>query len=397
MKNTKMYRIVKREIYFLFLAILFSQITFTLPLGQAETQGVIRGKIKNGTIGGTNPTNIEVILYILGEREDEIAKTRTNKDGSFIFSKLNIEKDKSYYVKTNYRGVEYFSPTISFDKGKEHFINLTVYETTDKDDNIYAKVHHIFMNLENDNLFVKEIIILENRGDRVYVGLREIEPQRREVIRISLPKNSKDLELERNLMECCIIKTIDGFVDTMDIKPGLKEISFTYQIDYGSSVYNLNKTIYTKTESIDFFVPDKDVEVKSEILHLRGTVENRNEQFKHFAGNYLRPGSELILQFKGLPRGRVIFKYLILILVFSAFAGGLAYPFIKKRKHMVEITQQGLYSLKEEKDLIFKEIVYLDQRFESREIDHEEYQSKRKNLIEKAVMITRQMRKENEV
>lgn len=368
------------------------------PTAQPQSSGMIKGKVLNGTTGGKAVPGVEVILYQYGdEQEKQRGSTKTDGAGVFSFSGLSLEEEKAYYVRAMYKGVEYYSPTLSFGDKGELLFDLSVYETTDEDMDISVKMHHVFMGLDGGILRVQEIMILENHGNRVYVGSKEVEPGKREVFRISLPEKATAFEPLKGLMGCCIIKTADGFIDTMDIKPGKKEMRFSYQVDYGSSRYKLIKGLYAKTESIDFLIPDTGIEAKSDTLEFRRTRGNSGQRFLHLSGRDLGRGSRIVLELSGLPWGKGLVKWATVGLVIAIVGGGLTYPFVKSRMRNgamgkpSDMGSEGVHPVGRREELL-REIARLDDLFEVGEIGSGEYRSQRKQIMEKAKEATRLLR-----
>jgi hypothetical protein len=367
-------------------------------IGQPQGGGVIRGKVHNATIGGTGVAEAEVTLYQYENgQEKERGNTKTKNDGSFSFSELSPEKEKAYYLRAVYKGVEYYSPTVTFEGKKELLLDIPVYETTDKDATISVKMHHVFMGLEEGFLQIQEIMVLDNHGDRVYVGSREMEPGKREVLRISLPKKAVAFEALKGLMSCCIVQAEDGFIDTMDIKPGRKEIRFSYKVDYGASRYELSKKLYARTESIDILIPDKGIKATSDTLELKGTFGNPGQRFLHLSGKDLAKGSRIVLELRGLPWGKGMFKLGVIGLVVLIMGAGLSYPFVRKWKGKRESGEPDLIgsetvTVVDQREDLLRNIAHLDDLFESGEIEPDEYRSKRKGMMERATDLSGQLK-----
>lgn len=386
----------------LIIASLWILLSIFLHSGTAESQptGVMRGKVINGTKGGPKVSGAEVFLYQTeGDQEKEKEGTKTDQDGTFSFAGLRRGSDLSYSVRVLYKGVEYFSPKVSFGDRKELPLRLSVYETTDQDKEIVVKMHHVIMKLEDGDLWVQEMMILENRGDRVYIGLREVEPQKREVLQFSLPRKATDLGLSTNLMSCCIITTQDGFIDTMDIKPGQKEIAFYYKIKYGSSTYELTKPLHTKTESFNVFLPNNGIiKAKSSQLEFKGVVGDQGAQFLHFAGNDLGSGSQVEVELSGLPQGKKFIKWAVTGGVIFLFGIGFSLPFLRKRTRRWEegksvVHRSGRQDLFDEREELLRNIAHMDGLFQSQQDDPEQYQSRRKQMMDRAILLTKQLKR----
>ena len=371
-----------------------------LPVGLSanknDANGVISGGLINGTTGERAP-DVEVILQRYeGDQERDKQKTLSDAQGRFYFQDLDRSKGNTYALQVMYKDVEYYSPRITFDEEKQEIpLEMTVYETTDSDQKISIVMHHVMVEPKERSLSVRELMIVENRDNRVYVGAHEIEPDKKETLRISLPPRAQELQLLKGLMTCCIVQMQDGFADSMDIKPGKKEILFAYKVDYKASSLNLSKRINLTTDSLDFFIPDQGIQVEGENIQYAGLIGEPEKQFLHFSGKKLAKGSQVALNLEGLPWGRRFFKGIVPILGVALMGLGLIYPLIRRRKRAGESkikTEQESSAksmLQEERQNILSSIAQLDDQMDSGQISPEEYNKKRLVLKERAIEATR--------
>ena len=72
-------------------------------------------------------------------------------------------------------------------------------------------MHHIFLEKNNDSFQINEAVIVENRGDRVYVRTQEVQPGVRETLRISLPNKASNLQFDQHVAPF-IVNIAEGFV-----------------------------------------------------------------------------------------------------------------------------------------------------------------------------------------
>ncbi len=81
--------------------------------------GKIKGSVLNKTLNGTRVKDLEIILYQYKENKGaEVARTKTDPNGSFLFQGLNRDKQISYYASAKYKEVDYFSEMTHFLKKK---------------------------------------------------------------------------------------------------------------------------------------------------------------------------------------------------------------------------------------------------------------------------------------
>ncbi len=282
--------------------------------------GRIGGKVLNKTVNEKGVEGLEVTLegYIDKERA-AVYHTKTDQTGSFSFEGLNADPNMLYYAVTEYQGVKYFSPAVHFQGDRTLFLDFTVYETTDRDDEIYIKMHHILLERAKDHFEIREVMVVENRGKRTYLG----------PLRISLPEESSHFQSANPF----IVKTKDGFSDTSDIKPGVRTLMFSYQVHPDGSNYTLKKEIHLKTESLDFIFPDSGIEAKSNQLELKEHLENGERRFFRLSGKDFSKGSGITVDLNlPLKTTETVFKGIIIALAILLVGAGFSLPHIRRRK-----------------------------------------------------------------
>ncbi|RJP58854.1 MAG: hypothetical protein C4549_03115 [Deltaproteobacteria bacterium] len=368
-----------------------------VSMAEDLSSGIIKGRVINNTLDGKGVRGIEIILYeFVDGKESEIGRTKTDPAGSFSFQGISVDKKIVYYSTTKYKEVEYFSQPIGFEDKKTLTLDLIVYETTGQDTDIYAKMHHIFLEIKGDSLWIKELMIVENRGDMVYVGHNMLEPGKKETLRISLPKEAANIKYIDGLMPYYVVKTEQGFSDTIDIKPGMKKILFSYTVDYRGPGYQFKKGIPLKTDNIDFFFPDKGIKVKSNQLEFKGTLGDSAGRFSRLSGKNFPKGSQIVIEFHGLPWMKNLFKWVIIGLVIVLIGAGFAFSFIKRGQYQDEgegqASRPNKINLSGQKQAVLQAIAELDDLSESGGVDSEEYRMKRAELLKKAKEITKQLK-----
>jgi hypothetical protein len=372
-----------------------------LVAGAEDGKGTIRGSLTNGTTG-EQVSGVEVALQrYQGEQEKEKQTTISDSQGNFLFGDLERGEGTGYSLQIIYKGVEYYSPILMFpDQETEIPFDMAVYETTDSDKEISILRHHVLLEPGDGALWVREMMIVENRGNRVFVGTHEIATDKKETLRISLPPRAEELQLLRGLMSCCVVDMEDGFADTMDIKPGRKEVLFAYKVGYNGSRLDLSKRINMKTDSLDFFVPDRGIKVEGENVTYAGLIGEPGKQFLRFSGSELARGGDVVLTLKGFPWGRRFLKNMIPIVGVALIALGLVYPLMRRRRRVAaeaDRAQESGESLgpHEEREHLLREIARLDDQLDSGEISPDDHEKNRRVLKERAVKMTEALEEAN--
>lgn len=376
--------------------IFFSLLFLFLPgtsFAEELPPGEIKGSVLNKTLNGTRVKNLEIILYQYKENKGaEVARTKTDPNGSFLFQGLNRDKRISYYASAKYKEVDYFSEMTHFLEKKELSFDLSVYETTDQDKDIHIKMHHILLETDNntkDTFVVREIMIVENQGNKTYVGSKEVQPGKKETLRISLPKNAKDIQS----MSPMTVNPWDDFSIFTAISPGTKRIIFSYTIKHGTADYKFEKNLYLKTDSFNFIFPENGIQAKSDQLIYKGPTPNSDQRFSYLVGKNMTGESKIVIRLS-LPSTDNLFKWVIAGLVMVLAGTGFVLFLVKGRKHRAEkeddpAQEPSQVTLVEQRQKMLQSMAELDKQHDAGQIGLDTYESQRRVLMEKAVEITK--------
>jgi hypothetical protein len=382
---------IKKIIYLALLMSLF-QPFYMVSMAAESSIGVIKGRVLNKTLDNSGVGGAEVRLYLAqGHENSEIGQTKSDNNGYFTFHNNTLDRENSYFISTKYKEVEYFSPEIKFEDNKVPTSELIVYETTDQNQNIHIKMHHIILKINKDSIAVEELMIVENQGNRAYVGSQEVQPGNRETLRVFLPEGATNIQAMSPLMA---LKAEDGFIDTMAIKPGIKRMAFAYTINSTETNYKFTKRVNLKTDNLDFIFPDSGVKVKSEQLELKESLMNDGKRFFTLSGKNFTPDSQIVVEISGLPRTGNLFKWVIIGLVAVLIGTGFTLSFMKRGRDHEEDEQDDWtvepdeINFTQQRQEVLQALAELDDLSESGEIKPEEYQAERDQLLQKAIELT---------
>jgi len=353
--------------------------------GEGEPKSVdITGKVINKTVEGQGVAGLEVRIYQYDRKNvTEIAKVKTGTDGSFLFSGLKPEPSLVYYVMTEYKNIFYFSDAFHINGNLASSVELPIYETTDRYEDISVKVHHILFEPSDGSLWVREFIVFENRDNRTFVGQRKVEgSDRREVVRVSLPQGALDLQFERS-MTGRIIKTEDGFISTAELRPGPTNLQFSYRVSTPDSSYFFKRTVNMKTESIEMIFPAAGIRVTTDEARFKGPTMESDQRFLHLSGKDFEKGAELAVRLD-FGRRDGFLKWILGGIGAFVFVVGFAFSVLRGRRTPVaEPSPAGEGLDKEEnREALLRRIADLDLRHEQGEIDPDVYRAERTALVE---------------
>ena len=335
------------------LLIIFILSLSSSALAAEPGSGIIDGMVVNETASGSSVADQDVTLKTyLNDVEEDSTTTKTDVEGYFVFGGLSTEPGYSYEVTITFQQAEYYSERLSFDEGETNkFTEVIVYDSTTSDEAIKAAMAHTVIYVEQGSLRVVEYFFFVNEGDRTYIGSKEMDTEgTRETLRFSLPEEATELQPAQGLMECCIYDSEDGFVDTMPVLPGGKEIAYSYRVDYNSGAYTFSQNVSYPIVNYNLLVHGEGIRIASDQLTTEEPLNIEGILFNYLSGTDIAAGNILTTRLSGLPetnnQNTVKWVGLVLIVLIAGF--GFGYLLRKRRLQPIspeDILEQKRQSL----------------------------------------------------
>jgi hypothetical protein len=361
--------------YLTLLAIIFT-LMLTAPVLAAEAgNGIIEGAVANGTAGGGSVAGLEVTLktYLDDAETDVVATTRADAEGQFFFDGLPTGPGYSFLASVNYQQAEYTSDWLSFiDAKTSQFAEIVIFDATTSAESIKVMMAHTVISVDPDGMLVDEYMLVVNDSDRTYIGRDEIVEGAKQTLSFPLPEETTDLRAGSGLMECCIFGSQEGFVDTMPVLPGGKELVFSYRISYDAAEYELSRKVNYPTISYDLLVRGDNVQLASSQLASEEPMTLEGVSYGHLSGADLTQGDTIVVRLSNLPHSEdqvtIVWVALALVALIGGF--GFSYRLLRKRQPQPVASDDSLEQRKQE---LLTELSRLDDDFEGGKIDGESY------------------------
>ena len=348
--------------------------------GIAES-GEIRGTVQNGTKGFPVPDTLSISLnrYKGGQQDNQFhPKVTIRKHNKFVFKNLTEDSEYVYEPMVYYKGVKYYGEAKKIStKMPVAESRVFIYETSRSDSAVSALIHHLFIRPAIGFIQVDEMIVLENKSDRTYIG-PAVPGKKFHTLNYRLPPNASKVQLGTGLMSCCIIFVPGGFYDTMELLPGKKEIDYSYTIKTPKKELDLIKPLTIPTAVFDVFVTDPDIQISGKGF---SEIPVKDSKFRRFAAERFTAGQNVVLHITGLKGestdiGNILMFVFIGLLLLVVII--VAKRIKKEDKLPVTPAPQKDTSLS---DYFLQQIAELDEAFADKKLEESEYHDKRKELL----------------
>ncbi len=361
--------------------------------------GVVQGQVVNRTAGSTAALGgLPVRLYLYsGNALKDTRPATTDARGLFRYEGVPTGAGWSAVATVEYAGVAYESRLMDLSVGTDFDGDISTYETTADDSALHVERSHLIVEMGSGQLEATELIVLENTGDRTYVGSAEVIPGRRATARVPLPAGAADVTFSSEEVAAAMVRTGQGFVDTRPVAPGSHEYVFSYALSCPGPTYSLLKPVLYPTTSIDVLIAAPGAEVEAPALERYGTREASGATYLHLGGRSLNKGADVMIRFSGLGQpaaNKAIVAsaaaapiaaarepwWLVLLPVLALAAlGPTAYAYLRHQEPGLSLLtpRQATAALEAERDRLLAQLAELDERFEAGALDQARYRRER--------------------
>ena len=368
-----------RWILFVWLAFMLS----ALPAHAQEGNGAISGRVQNGTAGGGPVGSLTVTLrHFAGMQLAEERQTQTGPDGSFRFDGLPTSPQDAYLVVVRYAGVDYVSGMVQLHQQPEQTVDLTVYETTTDPSTVRIASRSLVIAGASPELRavdIMDILIVENSGDRTYLGDRS-----GVVLSIPLPRGAQEIRPQPGF-DYGQPRLEDGvLLTTGPLPPGSQTVVLSYTVPYEGTRATLSIGTAMPTSTLRALVRDGTYRLSSRSLIDTGTVEVSGVTYRVLVVDAPVVGDMHVVQVSGLPRTGLLFDLptgpiIALAVGLAGLIAAAVLTVIVLRRQRVG-TETGRAAIDERLQLA-AELNRLDEARAAGELDETAYQEQRSAVL----------------
>ncbi|GIW06746.1 MAG: hypothetical protein KatS3mg060_1551 [Dehalococcoidia bacterium] len=203
------------------------------PVG-AQGGGVVTGRVVNGSADGAAVPGVAItLLPVTNAGPGQRLNATSASDGTFRFDGLPTGSGQFFVVWAEFEGARYQQGPLQFPAGgSELTVDLAVYSPIETDPGIRLtrQVVIIVPAPQQRQLTVLTLADVVNPSNQAYIG-RPV-GQQRQTLRFGLPAGSRSLQVLEGMQVNAVTQTMDGFADTLPIKPGQSTVVFQYLVDY---------------------------------------------------------------------------------------------------------------------------------------------------------------------
>lgn len=360
-------------------------------IGQVHAAVQVRGQVRNGSRDSVAVASIEVKLLAFKGHSDQLAFTRTtgaNARGEFLFQDLPLDSSTIFYASASHDGISFYSTPIHAHEfsNDESERPVFIYEKTTDISALDIPMYHIFFQADGRLGFVREVMVVQNSGNKAIVTGTAESGAAPATVRIGLPLGAEQLQLTSGL-DPAMTQLVNRSLLVRDaILPGTHQFSFVYQIPARGQQFDLSRTVYAQVSVLSLFTPQSIGSIASPQLHSSGPFTIRNVVYNRFASEQLPANTNLEIRIAAIGAGKNFTPFVIAGIAVVIFITGMITVF--KKPHAAVPGKDGKKkndpqkkALETERSGLIAAIADLDDQFEAGAIHAEHYQEHRQALL----------------
>ncbi|HEX2837632.1 MAG TPA: hypothetical protein VHN77_05850 [Phycisphaerales bacterium] len=233
---------------------------------EAGPKGMLAIRAVQSTKDGA-PVGGDAVEVILFHREMPLKTIRGTLDdqGMLLLGDIPIGVSVSPLVRVHHAGVQYqdAAPEMSAENTNAK-VDIKVYEVTDEKPQWNVALRHMVVEKRTDGYVVSEMMVVDNKGDKTWMGDPPDLLKRRNTVPLPLPVGASDVELVQGFHGWCCSAMKDSALQVqMPFMPGKMTYKFAYRVTPKDGVLDLRVTMPVETARASFFVPDDGTKVEA--------------------------------------------------------------------------------------------------------------------------------------
>jgi hypothetical protein len=351
-----------------------------LPVSAQTPIGTVTGVLKNGTAGGSSVSNVEVRLETyVNSTLTANSTARTQNDGSFTFNNLATGTQNSYRVALTYQEADYSDDNITFASGEtSRSANITVYDSTDNTDAVALDTAHTIIVLGKGELEFTIVYDFVNNTDRAYIGTGDpMANGKKKTLTFTIPADATQVQYGDGLLPSFVYPSHEGFIDTMAVLPGVKEVVYAYKVPYKGGTYTFNQKLNYSAAWFNLLVQGAGIKVTSKQLVDQGPLDmGTGNSYLYLTGQNFTAGQSIAATLSGSGTlSQTLIYVLASLAVVLILGGGFAYWRMRKGRALPPV--RSAVEGADDEDSLLIDLARLDDDFAAGLISEDVYRVKR--------------------
>lgn len=270
---------------------------------ESGPKGSLAIRATQGTAGGASPAHSDVEIDLIHRNQSiRHIEAQLDENAVVVVGDLPVGIGIRPIVTIHFAGVTYreIGPEMNADN-PNRAMDVTVYEVTEEEPNWRVAMRHVVTSPSSQSVVVRETVVVENPGDRTWLGGEKDERDNRTSVRLILPEGVQNVSLDAGFHGWCCTR-LDGNVlgVQMPLMPERVSYRFSYEVPVVGGQAHLQFAAPVLTSMLTVFVPENSAEMTPVGLTPGGMQATEFGAMRMFEGKAIAGGQSAGLTLSGL-------------------------------------------------------------------------------------------------
>jgi mono/diheme cytochrome c family protein len=250
--------------------------------------GVITGKVVQGTAGEADPANLPILLEAyVGFQPIATFTSTVGADGTFRFDELATDPSINYLATVATDGISYSSDFLTLSPLTQTLeSDVAVYATTDDPANVRINRSHWIVDQQPGAILGGAIYIFGNSGDRTFTGQTVEGADQPVTVGVHLPAGAVEIALDGGAIGDRFLQVGDMLYDTLPLLPGesTRQLVVRYALPYEEASADLQQQFLYPVDQLSLLVSSlPGLQVDAPALEAAGPREMGGQEYLVFS------------------------------------------------------------------------------------------------------------------
>ena len=267
-----------------------------------DAKGTLVARAVQGTLNGPVAKGDPVIVVLI--HDDQPVKrieARLDDKGQAVLENLPVGGGVQPLVTVKHGDVAYWGIGEPMHAGPpDHRVTITVYETTEEPPPWVIRARHMFVRRTEEGLYVREIVAVDNTGDKTWIG-RKGADDKRMTLSLRLSSNIGRLAFYGGFQEGGAELINGNLVNHTALRPGMAQFQFGYVVPVAGGKARLDITCPADTDQLVLAVPEDGSKVSVKGLQDGEVMSMGQTKVRLYKAENVKAGTVIPASFTGIP------------------------------------------------------------------------------------------------
>jgi len=267
-----------------------------------DAKGTLVAQAVQGTLDGPVAKGDPVIVVLIHDNQPvKRIDARLDDKGQAVLENLPVGGGVEPLVTVKHGDINYWGIGQPMHAGPpDHRVTVMVYEPTEEPPPWVIRARHLFVRRTEEGLYVREIMAVDNKGDKTWIG-RKGADGKRVTLDLRLSPDIGRLAFYGGFQEGGAELLNGNLVNHTALRPGIAQFQFAYVVPVTEGKANVDIICPADTDQLVLAVPEDGAKVSAKGLDGGEVISMGQMKVRLYKAENVKAGTAISASLTGIP------------------------------------------------------------------------------------------------